>query len=293
MDCNDVTSLGSLALDGSLPIQTRSAVAGHIKTCPGCGTYLDQMATTEALLASRPEGPPRPTSRAGAGSGTDSERLAQNQRLLMKLARAADAAHADDLVQETWDHFLSASPATVPERKELATYLLQHVRDHEREEDKATELWADSFSHYRHNAADLAESDLPADPGSYDSLRSLADLDALDPDSDHAELLLPDLYDDGPDKGAWVTPPTAWPTVARILNPDDEIETKELYSVLDAALDELPGELGDLLYLVDIEGQTPQAASGRLQRHLTDVQPDLARARNHVRGRLDDYLSGR
>ena len=209
----------------------------------------------------------------------------------MALAQRADLAHADELVQETWDHFLSASPRSVRTREELTGYLLSHLRTHQRDEDDAADLWADSLlQHHPHNPADLAESDLPADPGAFDSLRALADLDALDPDADQAELLFPDLYDDGPDKGGWVSPPIAWPSVTRILGPDDESETAELYSVLDAALDELPDELGDLVYLVDIEGNSQQMAGALLHREPSEFQPDLVRARNHIRGRINNYL---
>ena len=209
----------------------------------------------------------------------------------MALAQRADSAHADDLVQETWDHFLSASQGSVPTREELTGYLLSHLRTHQRDEEEVTDLWADSLlQHHPHNPADLAESDLPADPAAFDSLRSLADLDALDPDSDQAELLFPDLYDDGPDKGEWVSPPIAWPSVTRILGPEDESETEELYSVLDAALDELPDALCDLVYLVDVEGNSQQMAGALLHREPSEFQLDLARARNHIRGRMNDYL---
>ncbi len=212
----------------------------------------------------------------------------------MRLARAADPAHADDLVQETWDHFLSKQPSTVPTREDLTQYLIGRLGHHERDEDAASSVWADSLlAHHPHNAADLAESDLPPDPASYESLRSLADLDVLDADADTAELYFPDLYNDGPDKGDWVSPPIAWPSIARVLGPDDELETAELYSVVDEALDRLPDGLGDVLYLVDIEGHSLETASRLLGRRTWDLQRDLSQARHHVRGRVDDYLSGR
>jgi DNA-directed RNA polymerase specialized sigma24 family protein len=298
VDCSSIASYGSLALDASLPLEDVSGIAQHIRTCRDCANYVDQMATTAALLGAR-HGASAGTSVRGfadssAADDDQSQALGQSQRVLMRLARAADAAHADDLVQETWDHFLTGSPSTIPGREELAAYLLQHVRDHAREEDAAADMWADSLvKHHPHNPADLAESELPADPGSLGSLRDLADLDALDPDSDQAELLFPDLYDDGPDQGEWTSPPAAWPSVTRILGPDAEAETAELYSVVDAALDELPEELGDLLYLVDIEGHSLQKAGVLLQREPSGLQRDLARARNHVRGRVNDYLIGR
>lgn len=287
-----------MALDGSLPLQMTSELASHVRTCRDCATYLDQMATTSAILGSRAGRVPSSTaarvSRAKDESSEAQAVLAQTQQVLMKLARAADPAHADDLVQETWDHFLSEQPTTVPAREDLTQYLIGQLDSHERDQDAAAAVWADSLlAHHPHNAADLAESDLPSDPASYESLRTLADLDVLDPDADSAELYFPDLYNDGPDKGEWVSPPTAWPSLTRVLGPDDELETAELYSVVDEALDQLPDGLGDALYLVDIEGHSLETSSSLLGRKTSELQQDLSQARNHVRGRVNEYLSGR
>ena len=216
----------------------------------------------------------------------------QNQGHLMTLALAADPAHAEDLVQETWAHFLSAPSSAIPSREDLAAYLLEHVTEHVRGEEADNQSWADSLlRHHRHNPADLAETDLPADPGAEEDLQTLGDLDALDPDADRAELYFPDLYGDGPDKGEWITPPIAWPTISQILTPDDETQTAELYSVVDSALEELPGSLGDAVYLIDIEGHSLATASSLLQREASDVQRDLVQARNHVRGRVNAYVT--
>jgi DNA-directed RNA polymerase specialized sigma24 family protein len=123
----------------------------------------------------------------------------------------------------------------------------------------------------------------------------LADLDALDADADRAELLLPDLYGDGDgaDQAEWPSPPSAWPSITRLLGPEAEVETSELYSVVDAALDALPERLGDALYLVDIEGHSLQTAGGLLEREPAQLQRDLARARLHVRAYVDRYLAAR
>lgn len=298
VDCSSIAAHGSMALDGSLPLHVTSELAQHVRTCRDCATYLDQMATTSAIVGARAGRALGSTAaeglRARAESNDPQSELARTQRVLMKLARAADPAHADDLVQETWDHFLSESSTTVPARGDLTQYLLDHLENHERDEDAAAAAWADSLlEHHAHNAADLAESDQPSDPASYESLRTLADLDVLDPDADSAELYFPDLYDDGPDKGEWVSPPTAWPSVSRVLGPDDELQTEELYSVVDGALDQLPDGLDDALYLVDIEGHSLEMAGSLLGRKTSDVQRDLARARNHVRGLVNEYLSGR
>jgi DNA-directed RNA polymerase specialized sigma24 family protein len=303
VNCSDVASYGSLALDGSLPVQAAVAIGQHISTCQDCANYIDQIAKTRALLAIRGDARPAPEPAAQPeGQATDDAGapdysplvLAQNHAYLVTLARATDPAHADDLVQDTWDHFLSASPLTILDRAELAAYLIQSAHDHVRDEEADAQAWADNLvRHHPHNPADLAETDLPADPGGHEDWRTLADLDVLDPDADGAELYLPDLYDDGPNKGEWSVPPTAWPSVSRMLGPDEEAQTAELYSMVDSALDELPAALGDAVYLVDIEGHSLSTASSLLGRSIPDLQRDLVQARNHVRGRVNDYLASR
>jgi hypothetical protein len=237
-DCRDVTRHGSLALDGYLPRAEVLDVARHLEDCDGCAAHVGQMAATAAVLGARLR--TRQIGSAVAGpagpAATGPQTFDQSQRVLAALARAADPEHADDLVQETWDHFLSATPAEVPGHDVLVEYLIQRVDDHRQQEDLTAGAWAESLlRHHSDNAADLAESDLPADPGGYGSFRELADLDALDPDADRAELLFPDLYSDGPEKGGLTSPPSAWPSVTRLLGPDAEVETSALYAVVDAA----------------------------------------------------------
>jgi DNA-directed RNA polymerase specialized sigma24 family protein len=298
-DCRDVTRHGSLALDSYLPGEDILGVAQHIQDCGACAAHVGQLAATAAVLGARLRTREIGSAAAAAeGQGapheTHSQTFDQSQRVLAALARAADPEHADDLVQETWDHFLSAKPGEVPARDELVGYLMQRIGDHHQQEDLTAGAWADSLlAHHAHNAADLAESDLPPDPGGYGSLQELADLDAFDTDADRAELLFPDLYSDGPDKQGWTSPPSAWPSVTRFLGPDAEIETSELYAVVDAALDELPQDVGDAVYLVDIEGHSLQTAGGLLGRETALLQRDLARGRRHVRARVDGYFAGR
>ena len=78
-----------------------------------------------------------------------------------------------------------------------------------------------------------------------------------------------------------------------MLRPDEEAQTSELYSVVDSALDELPAPLADVLYLVDIEGHSLPTASSLLGRDTASLQRDLAQARNHVRGRVNTYVTSR
>jgi DNA-directed RNA polymerase specialized sigma24 family protein len=213
---------------------------------------------------------------------------------LAALAVSVDPEHAEDLVQETWEHFLSAAPGNVPRRHELVEYLLSRIADHRRQDDLDAGAWADSLSrHHAHNAADLAESDLPPDPGAYGPLREPAELDGLDPDADGAELLFPDLYSDGPDRDEWPSPPVAWPAITRLLGPEAEVDTAELYAVVDRVLDGLPQDLGDALYLVDIEGHSLQTAGALLGRETAQLERNLARARLQVRASVANYLAGR
>jgi DNA-directed RNA polymerase specialized sigma24 family protein len=297
VDCRDVASYGSLALDQYLPSADTMEIRNHINECGDCANFIGHMAKTRALLGFHPGDPAAPRSRhdelpQAADSEYSSMSLMQMQGHLMTLACAADPAHAEDLVQETWDHFFGTSPSVIPSREVLAAHLLQHITEHEREEETENQAWADSLlRHHRHHTADSTETDPSARPATEKSLRALAELDALDPDAERAELYFPDLYDDGPDKGEWITPPVAWPTMSHILTPDDETRTAELYSIVDSALDELPGHLGDAVYLIDIEGHSLTTASSLLQREAADIQRDLAQARNHVRGRVNDYLA--
>ena len=297
VNCSNMVAQGSLALDGSLRPDDVSGLARHAKSCDGCSTYLGQLATTAGVLASRSSVSMSMAVSAAAKNRTPAEpepTIYQSHRALMAMARAADPSHADDLVQDTWDHFLNAPGASTPKREELTEYLLglinRHVEDHEVAED----AWATSLvDHHPHNPADLAETDLPADPASFADLRALADLDGLDADADQAELLFPELYGDRPETSEWTSPPVAWPSLSRILSPEDEAETSELYSVVDAALEELPSRLADAMYVVDIEGHSLQTASGLLGRDVEGLQRDLVVARNHVRGRVDTYLTQR
>lgn len=294
MDCRTVASYGSLALSGFLPPSDLRAVARHLRECVDCATYADQLATTTALVATRHGGRVRPAAAADATRPDATEMLQQSQGFLMVLAQTADPAHADDLVQETWDHFLSGDPLAVPHREELAAYLLRHLDEHRRDEDSIDDDWTESaVAHHTHQGSALSDADVASGFEAYGSLRELADLDALDPDADRAELLLPELYGEGEDHDGGVHPPTAWLSTTQLLSPDDEVETTELYAVVDAALDELPSNLGDVLFLVDVEGRSLQSAAAVADRDPLQVQRELALARDHVRGRVSAYLQSR
>ena len=304
--CSDVATYGSLALDGSLPAQATVAISQHLNSCTGCARYVDQVAKTEALLGVRngvSGGDPNLAAAGGSdtelrlsgSAGDDPEQvLMRRHAYLTTLARAADPLHADDLVQKTWDHFLGDDPTNLPGKDELTAYLTTEAHTHADGDAATADAWADALTrHHPHNPADLAETDLPADPSQHEDWRVLADLDVLDADADGPELYFPELYGDGPDKGEWAAQPAAWPSITRMLSPEDELQTSELYAVLDTALNELPAPVADAIYLIDIEGHSLSTAVGLLGRDLVDVQRDLVRARNHVRGRVSEYLAPR
>ena len=176
---------------------------------------------------------------------------------------------------------------------ELSDHLLGHIRTHAHDDETEYSAWADALSHpHRHKAPDAGGADLPADSSGVTNYRAAADLDRLDIDADRAELFFPDFYDDGPNADSWVSPPSAWPSVTRILGPDAELQTTELYSVVDAAIEQMPSQVGDALYLADLEGHTPEAVAGFLGIERDVVLSHLSVGRNHLRGRIDEYLAG-
>jgi DNA-directed RNA polymerase specialized sigma24 family protein len=292
VDCAKVARYAGVATSGFLPPDDLRAVARHVQGCPGCVENLSQTATASALIGLRLK--TRPSAAAPVVDAMqDRDGVGDAQTVLTSLARQLDPAHADDLVQDTWDHFLEEEPSRTPRREDLTAYLLLHASDH-READEGNEgEYVDTvLAHHAHLPTQEAHGDLPAGFGAYGSLRELAALDALDPDADAAELLLPELYSDGDDRGSWVSPPTAWPHATQFLGPAEDIQTHELYAVVDAALDELPPPVANVLYLLDVEGLSLHDAATLLGTAPKEVQRALARGRHHVRGRVDSYVKG-
>lgn len=294
MSCGTVAKYAGLASSGFLPAVDLREVSQHLRGCPECATHLSQTATTSALIGVRLKDASPSAARPVDAAHDHHDTVADAHTVLMGLARQLDPAHADDLVQDTWDHFLGTAPTWTPRREELTAYLLQHAADHRTGDEDSQGQWADSvLAHHAHSPSEAVDGDLPAGFEAYGSLRELADLDALDADADSAELLLPELYSDGDDRGTWVSPPTAWPHATQLLGPADDVQTQELYAVVDAALGELPPDVGDVLFLIDVEGLSLRDAAGAVHRDPTQLQRQLARGRNHVRGRVDAYLNGR
>lgn len=294
MSCGTVAKYAGVATSGFLPAPDLRQVSRHLTSCRDCATHLTQMASTSALIGLRDQDASPSVARPVQATRNHQRTVADTHTMLVDLAQKLDPAHADDLVQETWDHFLGAAPTSMPKREELAAYLLQHAADHRTGDEESQGQWADSvLAHHAHSPSETVDADLPAGFEAYGSLRELAELDALDADADSAELLLPELYSDGDDRGTWVSPPTAWPTATQLLGPAEDVQTQELYTVVDAALDELPPDVGDVLFLIDVEGLSLHDAARAVDRDPTQLQRDLAHGRNHVRGRVDAYMKGR
>jgi DNA-directed RNA polymerase specialized sigma24 family protein len=292
MDCAEVAPYAGLATSGFLPPDDLRAVARHVQGCPDCAALLSQTATASALITQRLRNP-TPSLQPVVDALPEGDRLSDAHAALTSLARQLDPAHADDLVQDTWDHFLEEDPGRTPRREDLTTYLLLHADLHRQaDEGNEGEYVETVLAHHAHSPADAGDQDLPAGFEAYGSLRELADLDALDPDADQAELLLPELYTDGDDRGSWISPPTAWPHATQFLAPADDVQTQELYDVVDAALDELPPSVANVVYLVDVEGLSLHDATATLGSDTKELQRALTRGRHHVRGRVDAYVKG-
>lgn len=290
MDCAKIARYAPVAASGFMPTGDLRAVARHVQGCPECAEFLSQTATVSALIGRRLQNPV-PSLEAVVDAMPDRDKVADAQAALMSLARQLDPAHADDLVQDTWDHFLEEEPGRTPRREDLTAYLLLHAGGHRDTDEGSEGEYVDTvLTHHAHSPAEAADRDLPAGFEAYGSLRELADLDALDPDADSAELLLPELYSDGDDRGSWISPPTEWPHATQLLGPADDVQIQELYAVVDAALHDLPSAVANVVYLVDVEGLSLHDAATTLGKDPWELQRSLARGRHHLRGRVDAYV---
>lgn len=271
--CIDVVPRASDYLDSVLDPDEAARVMEHLGSCADCNTYLTQLQTTIDVLAHRPaiEIPTQLLEAVGgmateADDGRDLERaFAEHGPRLLALARAIDPSHAEDLVQNTWIRVLQqADPNALDLHSLLST--LSDLAD-------------------RHTDTDV-ETDLPRE----DRVTEVSRMDP-DADTDTAELFYPDLYQEGPDLGAWIESPNSWPGAAQILTPDQDVATTELYGIVDTALDGLPSKEAELLTLVDIEGVPSDLAIRTLELDPATARHELYHARDHVRNRLDKYLA--
>jgi DNA-directed RNA polymerase specialized sigma24 family protein len=216
---------------------------------------MDQLRSTIAVLRFRSDIDVPDVLRGLVADADDarSAELVRHLPQLYSLAAALDPATADDLVQETISRAL-ADPTTAISDAALAATL-----------------------------TGLADRRQPAVESP--STPPLGD----DPDADEPELFYPAFYSDAPDPGAWIDPPVAWGD-SRVLQPDDDVVTAELYSVVDTALGELDAIDRSLLTLVDIDGVPFGRAAMALDLARSEARSRLARARFAVRAELDRYI---
>lgn len=228
----------------------------------------DQLRTTLGVLRSRrgTEVPDTLHQSLAAAHGADvTAAVAADGPQLLALAQAIDPEHAEDLVQTAWADVLEQSGST-----DLASVL-----------DRLAELAE------QHRVADAV---VDTDRAREDRITRVAD---TGPDEDSpAELYYPAFYEESTDLGDWVDSPNSWPDGARILGPDAQIDTEELYGVVDAALGELPRAQATLLNLVDVQDIPVEVAARTVGLEPAAARTALGRARHHVRRRLHSYLDG-
>ena len=79
---------------------------------------------------------------------------------------------------------------------------------------------------------------------------------------------------------------------SRVLQPDDDVVTTELFGVVDAALDQMDPIDRGLLTLVDIEGVPFAQAAMELDLAGGAARERLAHGRFTVRATIDQYIRG-
>jgi DNA-directed RNA polymerase specialized sigma24 family protein len=268
LTCSRIVSLASDYLDGVLRPEERAEVDAHLEGCDACPQHLAQLRTTIKILAERPDvvvpdelrrvlaetSATRSLADVAAQAATD------HTGYLLTLARAFRPDTAEDAIQSTWLRALDEGPEAFT--RERLTQLLFVQNDDEPE----VRSW---------NAHD----------GGAD-----ATVEQLDADADEAELFYPAFYGEGPDAGAWINQPNAWPGENRILGPESDLTTTELYGVVDDALGDLSPLQATAVSLVDFEGVSSEHAAATLGIEVVDLRRALSAARNHLRGSLDGYL---
>ena len=268
LTCARIVSIASDYLDGALSAEERAEVDEHLAGEEGCPRHLAQLRTTINILAGRPDVVvPEELQRILADlPATESvaEVAAQAAKdhtgYLLGLARSFRPETAQDAIQSTWLRALDEGPEAFT-RQRLTQLLLaeEHIDDE-------VQSW---------NAHD----------GSADRA-----VDQFDVDADEAELFYPAFYSDGPDAGAWIDEPNAWPGESRILGPESDLTTTELYGVIDDALGDLSPLQATTVRMVDFDGIGTEHAAETLGVDVADFRRALNAARNHVRGALDGYL---
>lgn len=90
---------------------------------------------------------------------------------------------------------------------------------------------------------------------------------------------------DGPNAGAWQSPPTPWEDV-----PEDHLLSHEARAAIAEAIAALPGAQRTVITLRDVEGWSPAEVCNALDVSETNQRVLLHRARSKVRRALERYL---
>ena len=272
--CSDVVRVGG---DLGLAAQhAREQLATHLTTCRDCASYVAQITTVRDLLRARraleaigndvTSGSLAPFESA---SPHDTEALRET---LLGHAALLDPAQAEDLTQQTVEVGLALERADCRPRRLSELAQIMHAL-------------AEAQVRFDGGAAPAADATAAA--GARADL-----LDGLDSDADEPELYYPDLYSGDALLDGWADSPNQWRGGRQILGPEEVDETREVSDLLDQVLSELPEPLGELLGLVDIAGHDLDDAAGAVGLDPGRAAAALARARNHVRGRVHAYLTG-
>ena len=64
LTCAELVELVTDYLEGTLPSAERARLEGHLRGCPGCTAYVEQMKVAIAALGSMEPAPPDPAVRA-------------------------------------------------------------------------------------------------------------------------------------------------------------------------------------------------------------------------------------
>ena len=271
--CEQVVAAASDFLDEVLDPAERADIDIHLASCGNCPTYLDQMRTTLRVLAERPEVELPDTLRRSVNnalSGTDNADAAaaafsEHGEYLHSVATAVVApSDVDDLIESTFVRALEEGSGAFT-RSRLSQIMLDIADTQDPGGDRVSSV-------YDHS-------------GSAD-----AHVDGLDKDADSAELFYPLFYTEGIDAGAFLESPNAWGD-SHLLSPEADVETDELYVLVEDALQKLSPFDAAVVSLVDVQGASREDAAEQLNRSIKDVGAALSRGRNHVRGALDGYLT--
>jgi DNA-directed RNA polymerase specialized sigma24 family protein len=270
--CAQIVRGASDYLDGVLTDIEKRDFDSHLGDCDACSCHLSQLRSTIGVLGDRPDVDVPAELRlalvdsmVGVEDRAVAERAAgEHTPYLLGLAATFDSVSPEDLVQATWLRAFDEGQGAFT-RSRLTQLLAETARE----------------SNDAPNVGSVYDHDGSAD----------AAVDGRDPDADTAELFYPAFYTEGPDAGGWVTPPNAWPGEPRILSPDDDLATAELYDVVDEAIGQLTEQQAQILTVVDIEGESAAQAGSLLGYEPGEVGIALNTARNHVRAALDGYVT--